>query len=85
MQILLALYLMFHVKQSGEVYIVEWIDAITQVINTCGFPIACVFIMFYMMNKERESHAEETSALTEAVKKLEIALTRILDKLDRKG
>lgn len=62
----------------------EWIDGITALINTCGFPIACVFVMFYMMNKERESHAEETTALTEAVKKLEIALTRILDKLDRK-
>lgn len=62
----------------------EWIDGITQVINTCGFPIACVFVMFYMMNKERESHVKETSALTDAVNKLEIALTRILDKLDRK-
>lgn len=62
----------------------EWIDAITALINTCGFPIACVFVMFYMMNKERESHAQETSALTEAVNKLEIALSRILDRLDRK-
>ena len=36
-------------------------------INSVGFPIACVIAMFWMWNKEREAHKEETDKMIEAL------------------
>lgn len=41
---------------------------ITSLVSNLGFPIVCVGVMFWMQNKERESHAAESERWTEVVK-----------------
>lgn len=53
------------------------VGAISSMIGTLGFPIACVIAMFYMWNKEREDHKEEMSKVTEALNNNTVALTRL--------
>lgn len=53
------------------------LSAISSLIGTLGFPIACVIAMFYMWNKEREDHKEEMSKVTEALNNNTVALTRL--------
>lgn len=67
-------------------------DGVIQVIQSLGFPIACVIAMFLMWQKEVKAHDEEiekmrstleaqTVATTEALNNNTLILTRILDKL----
>lgn len=51
----------------------EWIE----VISNLGFPIACVCVLFVMMERERQSHKEEAKAFTETINNNTLALTRI--------
>lgn len=44
------------------------VATVTQLISNLGFPIVCVGVMFWMLNKERESHAAESERWTEVVK-----------------
>lgn len=44
------------------------VSTISQLVNNLGFPIVCVGVMFWMLNKERESHAAESERWTEVVK-----------------
>lgn len=53
------------------------LSAVSSLIGTLGFPIACVIAMFYMWNKEREDHKEEMSKVTEALNNNTVALTRL--------
>lgn len=39
-------------------------------ISTVGFPIAACCVMFWYMNKERDSHQQETKELTKAIGEL---------------
>lgn len=41
---------------------------ISQLVSNLGFPIVCVGVMFWMQNKERESHAAESERWTEVVR-----------------
>lgn len=43
------------------------VATITQLISNVGFPIVCVGVMFYMQNKEREAHAQESERWTTVV------------------
>lgn len=43
------------------------VQTFTQLVSNLGFPIVCVAVMFYMQNKERESHAAESQRWTEVV------------------
>ena len=43
------------------------VATITQLISNLGFPIVCVGVMFWMQNKERESHAAESERWTKVV------------------
>lgn len=59
------------------------ITAISSLIGSLGFPI---FIAVYMLklNKDQEdAHKAEISILTEAVNKLEIAITKMSERLDK--
>lgn len=58
------------------------IKPIIDFINSCGFPIACTVALFYMCNKERDAHKEETSQLAQAITELKMVMNRVLDKLD---
>lgn len=54
---------------------------LTTIISNVGFPIACVVAMFYMWNKEREAHKEETDRLTEAINNNTVVMQQVLNKL----
>lgn len=67
-------------------------NGIVQIIQSLGFPIACVVAMFAMWQREVKSHneemeklrttlAEQSKATTEALNNNSTLLARILDKL----
>lgn len=56
-------------------------ENIVEVLQNFGFPVACVCMMWYLLNKEREDHKAETKELTNAITDLRIVIQRILDKL----
>lgn len=57
------------------------IQTITTVITTVGFPIAVCIICFWYINKQTETHKEETKALTDAVNNNNTLLQRLLDRM----
>lgn len=65
---------------------------VAQIIQSLGFPIACVVCMFAMWQKEVKAHDDEmdkmrvaletqNSAMTEALNNNTLVLTRILERL----
>ena len=44
------------------------VATISQLVSNLGFPIVCVGVMFWMQNKERESHAAESERWTAVVR-----------------
>ena len=67
-------------------------NSIVQIVQSLGFPIACVVAMFAMWQKEVKSHdeemeklratlAEQSKATTDALNNNSTLLARILDKL----
>lgn len=63
-------------------------NGIMTAITTVGFPIVACAVMFWYMNKERESHQQETKELTSAITGLQTTiqqntalLERVVDKL----
>lgn len=57
------------------------VDVLTTIISNVGFPIACVIAMFYMWNKEREAHKEETDRLAQAINNNTVVMQQVLNKL----
>lgn len=57
------------------------INAIVEIINQVGFPIACVVAMFWQMEKERGAHAAESAAWVEALNRNTSVMDRLLDKI----
>lgn len=51
--------------------------SIVSVVQSLGFPIACVIAMFYFWNKEREDHKAEMADITQALNNNTIALTKL--------
>lgn len=58
---------------------------IIEIVNTVGFPIACVVAMFFMLNKERETHKEETDKMIEALNNNTLVLESIKAILHERG
>lgn len=56
--------------------------AITTLISNLGFPIACVIVMFWMWNKEREDHKQEMREVTTAVTNNTIAVNSLVNSLN---
>lgn len=48
-------------------------------IQTLGFPIACVCYLFYSTAKEREAHAAESKAWTDALHNNTLAIQHLTD------
>lgn len=57
-------------------------DDITTIISTVGFPIAMTLLLFWYMREELASHKEETNGLKDAITKLELAITTLINKLE---
>ena len=58
---------------------------IAQLIGNLGFPIACVVVMFFMWNKEREEHREESLKWIEALNRNSDIISKLSDKLEGLG
>ena len=59
------------------------VNTISQLIGNLGFPIACVIGMFWMWNKERESHKEESDKWIEAINNNTSVMEKVLAKFDK--
>ena len=59
-------------------------DAIVQIINTVGFPIACVVGMAWYIREQQKTHKEEVKELASAVSNNTLVLQKLVDLLDRK-
>ena len=57
-------------------------ENIVSIISSVGFPIAMCLLMFLYMQKETENHREETNGLKEAINKLELAITTLINKIE---
>ena len=57
------------------------VSLVTEIINSVGFPIACVAAMFWMQNQEREQHRQEAEKFAEAINNNTQVMTRILERL----
>lgn len=63
--------------------IMDNINIIMTAISTVGFPIVMTCALFWKMNKQDDDHKEEMAKVTEALNNNTLALTRILDKIDK--
>jgi len=52
-------------------------NTIVQAIGSLGFPIIAAIGCFWYLNKERETHAEETAALTKALQDNTVVMAEI--------
>lgn len=55
--------------------------ALTQIISNVGFPIACVIAMFYLWDKERTTHKEESEKWIEAINNNTVVMEKLLERL----
>jgi hypothetical protein len=62
-----------------EVFLMDFAN----LISTMGFPIACTVAMFYLLEKERDAHREETRQMTEAISNNTKIMERVLEILRR--
>ena len=60
----------------------DMVTIITEMIGNLGFPIVCVCAMFWLMNKDREEHAEESRMFREAIENNTTALNKLIEKLN---
>lgn len=63
-------------------------DNIVNMISSVGFPIAMTLLLFYYMTRQldkmaeiQKDHKEETNGLKDAITKLEIAITSLINKI----
>ena len=58
-------------------------NSISTIITSVGFPIAMCLALFWYMIKQNEQHQTESTQMKEAINKLEVAIIKLTDKLDR--
>lgn len=59
----------------------EFVQQVVDIVNQVGFPIACVVAMFWQMEKERDSHADESERWVEAINRNTNVIEKLSDKL----
>lgn len=57
-------------------------DELINAISTVGFPISMSILLFLYLQKESENHKQETAGLKDAITKLELAITTLVNKLE---
>lgn len=58
-------------------------DNILQAINTVGFPIALTLILLWYIYDSSNKHKEEIDKMSEALNNNTLALTKLLDRMER--
>ena len=56
-------------------------EEIIQIIQSLGFPVACVIALFWQNNHLNEQHREEMNAITDALENNTQALIRLEEKI----
>ena len=59
------------------------IEIVSQMVSNLGFPIACVIVMFFMWNKEREDHKTEADKWIEAINNNTLVMEKLLERLGK--
>lgn len=57
-------------------------DNLVSLITNVGFPCAITLILLIFLREETASHKEETNSLKDAITKLELAITTLINKLE---
>lgn len=57
------------------------INDIVTIIQTCGFPVVMCGALFWYMTNQTKEHADESKEMREAINALNIAITKLTDKL----
>lgn len=58
-------------------------DNILQAISTVGFPIALTLILLWYIYDSSNKHKEEIDKMSEALNNNTLALTKLLDRMER--
>lgn len=56
-------------------------NAIMTAVSTLGFPVCMCGALFWYMVQQNEQHKTESTEMREAIAKLELAITKLTDKL----
>lgn len=56
-------------------------NAIITAVSTLGFPVCMCGALFWYMVQQNEQHNTESTEMREAIAKLELAITKLTDKL----
>ena len=57
------------------------VSVMTQIVSNLGVPVACLVAMFWLMNKEREDHRNESEKFIEAINNNTVVMTQIAERL----
>ena len=60
-------------------------DAIVSLFSNLAVPVACLIATFYLWNKEREDHKQESKEITSALNNNTLVMQKLVDKLDKEG
>lgn len=60
-----------------EVLNMENLDVILQAISTTGFPIMISLILLWYVNKQLETHKEETNGLKDVIRENTVAIAKL--------
>ena len=58
-------------------------NAVIQLVSTLGFPIVMCAALFWWVTKTDASHKAEIDKMSEALNNNTLALTRLIEKLDK--
>lgn len=61
----------------------ENLEAILQAVSTTGFPIVLSFILLWYVNKQLETHKEETNALKDVIAENTLAIAKLSAAIDK--
>lgn len=56
-------------------------NTVTTTISQLGFPIAMCGALFWYMIEQNKAHTEESREMRDAINNLELAITKLTDKL----
>lgn len=57
--------------------------SLVPIVQTLGFPVVACGAMFWLLNKERSERREDNAKFTEALNNNTVAITKLVEKLDK--
>ena len=62
---------------------IETLQYIIEIINTVGFPIACVCALIKLLMDEMKTHREESTETLKAINNNSVIMQQLSDKIDQ--